>query len=83
MERRGSRCGLFCFPDVSLFEYNESTILLLIVVQRDIVIGRLEPRPTDPQSDMITFVNCAFIGNLSVCASKFLLRSHSFFLQSP
>ena len=61
MEGRGSRCGLFCFPDVSLFEYNVSTVLLLIVVQRDNAIGRLEPGPTDPQSDMVTFGNCAFI----------------------
>ena len=69
MEARGSRCGLFCFPDVSLFEYNVSTILSPIVVQRDIAIGRLEPRPTDPQSDMVTFGNCVFIGNLGICAS--------------
>ena len=47
------------------------------------MIGRLKPVPTDPQSDMVTFGNWAFIGNLGVCASKFLLRYHSFFLQSP
>ena len=48
MEGRGSECGLLCFPDVTLFEYNVSTVLLLIVVQRDNAIGRLEPGPTDP-----------------------------------
>ena len=43
------------------------------------MIGRLEPGPSDPQSNIATFGNCFFIGNLGICASQFQLRSHSFF----
>ena len=44
---------------------------------------QLEGLNLDPQileqSDMVSFGNCVFIGNLGICASQFQLRSHSFF----